>query len=55
MFKTLIVLHARSFWVTECTPNPSWSFPHWPAPMVLRAPTRRSPATGQSRLPDGGH
>ena len=35
MFKTLIVLYALSFWVTECTPNPSWSFPHLPLSMVL--------------------
>ena len=34
MFKTLIILYARSFWVTECTPNPGRSFPHWRAPMI---------------------
>ena len=31
MFKTLIK-RAVSFWVTECTPNPGRSFPHWLAP-----------------------
>ncbi len=30
MFKTLIILYALSFWVTECTPNPGRSFPHSP-------------------------
>ncbi len=40
MFKTLIILYARSFWVTECTPNPDWSFPHWLAPMLLAATHR---------------
>ena len=34
MFKTLIILYALSFRVTECTPNPGRSFPHWLAPMV---------------------
>ncbi len=34
MFKTLILLYALSFWVTECTPNPGWSFPHWLAHML---------------------
>ncbi len=33
MFKTLVILYALSFWVTECTPNPGRSFPHWLAPM----------------------
>ena len=37
MFKTLIILYARSFWVTECTPNPGRSFPHWRAPMAQGA------------------
>ena len=32
MFKTLIILYALSFWVTECTPNSGRSFPHWLAP-----------------------
>ena len=34
MFKTLIILYALSFRVTECTPNPGRSFPHWLAPML---------------------
>ncbi len=34
MFKLIIILYARRFWVTECTPNPGWSFPHWPGPML---------------------
>ncbi len=33
IFKTLIILYARSFWVTECTPNPGRSFQHWLVPM----------------------
>ncbi len=34
MFISPIILYARSFWVTECTPNPSQSFQHWLAPMT---------------------
>ncbi len=34
MFKTIIILYARSFWETESRPNPGRSFPHWLAPMV---------------------
>jgi hypothetical protein len=33
MFKTLIILYALSFWVTECTPNPSRSFSRSPLSM----------------------
>jgi hypothetical protein len=34
MFKTLIILYARSFFETESRPNPGRSFPHWLATMV---------------------
>jgi hypothetical protein len=34
MFKTLIILYARSFWVTASRPNRGRSFAHWPASML---------------------
>jgi hypothetical protein len=34
MFKTLIILYARSFWVTASRPNPGRSFQHWPQSMI---------------------
>ncbi len=33
MFKTLILLYARSFWETGSRPKPGRSFPHWLATM----------------------
>jgi hypothetical protein len=40
MFKTPIILCALNFWVTECTPNPGWSFPHSPLSMIQRKPNK---------------
>ncbi len=34
MFKTLIKLYARNFWVIEGRPKRGRSFPHWLAPML---------------------
>ena len=43
MFKTLIILHARNFWVIEGRPKRGRSFPHWLAPMIQSAFICRCP------------
>ena len=56
MFKTLIIFIARSFWVTEGTPNPGRSFPHWRASMGLAAVrVLGRPTTTQPRVPKPRH